>query len=195
MQAAAESADAKAIVVDLGPNLGAINRAALIAADHVVIPLGPDLFSLQGLRNLGPTLRGWRDGWTARLAKNPADDLRLPEGRMNPIGYLVMQHSTRLDRPVQAYEKWIARMPSVYREAVLGETPGDVPPAVSDPNCFTLLKHYRSLMPMAQEARKPIFFLKAADGALGAHIHAVQDAYRDFESLTRQVARKTGIAV
>ena len=45
------------VFVDLGPNLGAINRAALIAADCIVIPLGPDLFSLKGLRNLGPTLR------------------------------------------------------------------------------------------------------------------------------------------
>ena len=37
-----------------------------------------------------------------------------------------------------------------------------------------MLKHYRSLMPMAIEARKPIFHLKSADGALGAHIYAVQ---------------------
>ena len=41
-------------LIDVGPNLGAINRAALIAADQVVLPLAPDLFSLQGLRNLGP---------------------------------------------------------------------------------------------------------------------------------------------
>ena len=35
------------------PNLGAINRSALIATDYVAIPLGADLFSLQGLKNLG----------------------------------------------------------------------------------------------------------------------------------------------
>ena len=50
--------------------------------DSVVIPHGPDLFSLQGLRNLGPTLRTWRSGWTERLEKNPAPDLQLPDGRM-----------------------------------------------------------------------------------------------------------------
>ena len=48
------------ILLDVGPNLGAINRSALIAADFVAVPLGADLFSLQGLRNLGPTLRRWR---------------------------------------------------------------------------------------------------------------------------------------
>ena len=52
MQKAAEQMQAEVILMDLGPNLGAINRAALIAADYVVIPLSPDLYSLQGLRNL-----------------------------------------------------------------------------------------------------------------------------------------------
>lgn len=60
MQKSAVAHDADLILVDVGPNLGAINRSALIASDSVVIPLGADLFSLQGLRNLGPTLRSWR---------------------------------------------------------------------------------------------------------------------------------------
>jgi chromosome partitioning protein len=60
LQGAAKERGAELILIDLGPNLGAINRAALIASSHVVIPLGPDLFSLQGLKNLGPTLFRWR---------------------------------------------------------------------------------------------------------------------------------------
>ena len=47
-QMAAEQVGAGIILVDVGPNLGAINRSALIASDYVVIPLGADLFSLQG---------------------------------------------------------------------------------------------------------------------------------------------------
>ncbi len=62
IQIAATEHDADVVLVDLGPTLGAINRAALIASDYVVVPLSPDLFSLQGLRNLGPTLRRWRSG-------------------------------------------------------------------------------------------------------------------------------------
>ncbi|RMH17676.1 MAG: ParA family protein, partial [Acidobacteria bacterium] len=42
---AGRQAGATVALLDLGPNLGAINRASLIAADHVVIPLVPDLFS------------------------------------------------------------------------------------------------------------------------------------------------------
>ena len=56
LKRAEEAAEADLVLVDVGPNLGAINRAALLAADFVVVPLAPDLISLQGLRNLGPAL-------------------------------------------------------------------------------------------------------------------------------------------
>ena len=67
MQMAAQKVEADIILVDIGPNMGAINRSVLIATDYVVIPLGADLFSLQGLKNLGPTLVSWRNLWNKRL--------------------------------------------------------------------------------------------------------------------------------
>lgn len=183
------------VLIDVGPGLGAINRAALIAADHVAIPLAPDLFSLKGLENLGPRLREWRRGWAERLAKRP-EGMDLPQGRMEPLGYVVMHHAVRLDRPVNAYAKWMARIPAVYREAVLGEK---VPqPGVTidrDPHCLSTLKHFRSLMPLAQEARKPMFLLKPADGAIGGHAKAVQECYRDFRTLAREVAKRAGVTL
>ena len=42
---------------------------------------------------------------------------------------------------------------------------------------------------MAQEARKPIFKLTAADGALGGHAAAASAAYRDFNDLARNTVR------
>ncbi len=195
LQKGAEAHQAEVVLIDLGPNLGAINRAALIASDHVVIPLGPDLFSLQGLRNLGPTLRQWRQGWSERKSKNPDSSLVLPEGGMRPVGYIVMQHSVRRDRPVKSYDKWISRIPETYQKYVLGDSELSAPTVSEDPHCFATLKHYRSLMPMAQESRKPIFHLKPADGALGAHIYAVQGAYRDFQSLAQAIAKKVGLAL
>ncbi len=58
---AATQVQSDLILADIGPNLGAINRSVLIATDYVVIPMGADLFSLQGLKNLGPTLRKWKN--------------------------------------------------------------------------------------------------------------------------------------
>ncbi|OFZ97703.1 MAG: chromosome partitioning protein [Betaproteobacteria bacterium RBG_19FT_COMBO_58_11] len=184
---------AELVLIDVGPNLGAINRSALIASDQVCLPLAPDLFSLQGLKNLGPTLREWRAVWSDLLTKAP-DDLPMPKGAMQPIGYIVMQHGILDSRPVKAYKRWMDRIPSVYREAVLDEDFQTIPTVVEDPYCLSLLKHYRSLMPMAMEARKPIFFLKSADGAIGAHIEAVRSCYDDFQKLAAKIATKAGIA-
>lgn len=180
-------------MIDVGPNLGAINRSALIASDQVCLPLAPDLFSLQGLKNLGPTLREWRAVWADLLTKAPPD-LPMPKGAMQPIGYIVMQHGILDTRPVKAYKRWMDRIPGVYREAVLDETITSLPPVAQDPYCLSLLKHYRSLMPMAMEARKPIFFLKSAEGAIGAHSEAVKSCYLEFQKLAGKIASSAAIA-
>ena len=182
-------------LIDVGPNLGAINRAAIIAANFVVFPLASDLFSLQALRNVGPTLREWRDDWRDRLDRRPqVPDLELPSADIVPAGYIVMQHAVRAGRPVQAYQKWIGRIPEVYRKEALEQTDGAVLSTEDDSECVATLKHYRSLMAMAQESRKPMFHLKAADGALGGHIYAVQDCYRDFERLAETIAARCGLS-
>ena len=190
LQMAAAETAADLILVDVGPNLGALNRAALVAADYVVVPLAPDLYSLQGLRNLGPTLRRWRQEWSDRSERNPVQNLDLPGGDMRPIGYVVLQHAVRLNRPVMAYERWMGRIPGAYRKYVLDES-AETPAATNDdPNCLATLKHFRSLMPLAQEARKPMFALKPADGAIGGHVNAVRTCYRDFRALALEVARR-----
>ncbi|TLD68637.1 ParA family protein [Phragmitibacter flavus] len=184
---AADSFEADLVLVDVGPNFGAINRAALICADAVVIPLAPDLFSIQGLRNLGPTLTTWRKDWRIRLTQNPAPDLLLPEATMQPLGYVVIQFGIRDSKPVWAYEKWARKIPSTFREKVLSLPPNSITSTVDDPNCLGLLKHYRSLMPMAMEARKPIFKLKPSDGAIGAHSKSAKDSGEDFRDLAEQI--------
>jgi chromosome partitioning protein len=194
LQEAAKAHGAKAILIDLGPNLGAINRAALIASDFVVIPLGPDLFSLQGLRNLGPALRRWRLEWGERIAKKPQGlDIELPSGSMKPIGYVVLRHSIRLDRPVKAFDRWIAKIPGTYAESVLERPLSHAIDIDADPECLAKLKDYRSLMPLAQEARKPMFYLKPADGALGSHVLAVTGSYQDFRAVAQKIAERAGI--
>lgn len=197
LRLAADSVEAGVVLVDVGPNLGAFNRAALVTADKVAIPLAPDLYSLQGLKNLGPTLRRWRSEWADRRERKPPLDFDLPEGAMEPIGYVVMQHAVRLDRPAKTYGRWMDRIPGVYREAV-GEGKdqvGEDPSVDDDPDRLAALKHFRSLMPLAQEARKPMFLLKPADGAIGGHTQAVRDCYRDFRALAREIARRAGIAM
>ena len=195
MQSGARQMDADVILADVGPNLGAINRSALIATDYIVVPLGADLFSLQGLRNLGPTLNRWRQDWQRRKNNWVEPNFSLPNGEMKPVGYVVQQHGVRLNRPVRAYDKWVNRMPEEYARNLLDDKQGPYPvtPDQDVDHALATVKHYRSLVPMAQEARKPIFHLTAADGAIGSHAAAAKDARQDFKYLANKIIQEINL--
>jgi len=196
IERAGDSFKADLALVDVGPNFGAINRAAMIASDYVVIPLAPDLFSLQGLRNVGPILRQWRQAWQERVKKKPQSlDISLPKGNMKPLGYIIMRHSIRLSRPVQAYGRWIEKIPKAYMKSVSkNENVRSKIKSSEDRNNLAHLKDYRSLMPMAQEANKPMFMLRPADGAIGAHLSAVGDCYEDFRNLAEEILKRVEVS-
>lgn len=183
IQEARRRIDPDITLIDVGPNLGAINRAALLTSDTVLMPLAADLFSLRGLRNLGPTLREWRERWQRFVLPYAPKALDLPDGRMAPLGYVIMQPGLRLDRPVQAYQRWLDRIPIVYDRFVLDA------PTRSEGTAHEIatIRNYRSLMPLAHDARKPMFDLKAADGALGSTQAFVQTCYRDFKDLVEKI--------
>ena len=185
---AAEKVNADVVLIDVGPNLGAINRAALISSSHVIIPLAPGLFSLQGLRNVGPILRAWGKEWEQRLVSKPEGlDIPMPNGVIDPTGYVVMQHVERKRRPVKAYQRWVSKIPGEYQQYVLNQQVVHDRSTEMDGNCLGYIKNYQSLMPLAEDARKPIFKLTAADGAIGAHSAAVSKCYQDFNKLTDKI--------
>ena len=184
---AAAQTDADIILIDVGPNLGAINRAALLAADTVLMPLAADLFSLRGLRNLGPILREWRSSWQDLVLPKIPKRISAPDGAMTPLGYVIMQPTMRLDRPVKAYGRWLDRIPGVFYSAVLGQESFD--PFDRSYEIATL-KNYQSLMPLSHDARKPMFDLRAADGALGSTQTYVQKCYQDFKELSQTLLQR-----
>jgi chromosome partitioning protein len=187
LMSAAQKRQAGLVLVDVAPNLGAINRSALIASDFVVIPLASDLPSVRALRSLGPWLGSLRETWSQLRQKNPS----LPSGSMTPAGYVVIEQSTLT---VRAHLRLMEKMPAEYRRAVL-DTASGPSEAAKDPNCLATLRNYRSLMPLAQAVHKPMFLLKPADGAIGAHVEAVRDCYRDFRQLATYIGNRCGVPV
>ncbi|WP_154855260.1 ParA family protein [Cyclobacterium xiamenense] len=188
---AANRFGADVILIDVGPNLGAINRAVTISSDYIVMPVASDLFSIQGIKNLGTTLNAWKRQWGQRKELKPTNlTVAIPENGMLPAGYIVMQYSAKESKPVKSYLKWANRIPKVYSEFVTSIHVMDTLSIEEDSNCIGLLKHFRSLAPMSMEAHKPIFLLKPADGAIGAHVYAVKFSYTEFESLTNNILSK-----
>jgi cellulose biosynthesis protein BcsQ len=187
IQAAGKKISAHIGLIDVGPNFGAINRTALLAADFVLIPVAPDLFSVEGLQNVGVRLKAWRAEWRDRIDRAPSLDFGIPSGGMRPIGYVVSRHTIFAGGAVRAYQRWIDRIPEAYREYVEN-------PNVPDQELMLgRLKDYRSLIALAQEARKPMFLLRPSDGAIGGHQGAVSAAYDDFEKLAREITDRISV--
>ncbi len=193
---AAKKYDIDYVIVDVGPNFGAINRSALIASDYLIVPSTADLFSLKGLSNIGARIGSWSKEWKKRLAERQGDtsELALPNAEVYTLGYVLMQHGVTSNRPVKAYRKFADRIPQVFRESLKDEAYNSSTTINNDPYCLAQIKHYNSLMPMAMEARKPIFDLRPADGAIGAHLNAVKKVYDDFETLCRKLISAIEIA-
>lgn len=188
IQTAGEKVGAEIALIDVGPNLGAINRSSLVAADYVVVPLSADLFAIRGLQNVGPKLREWRNTWKKMLEVAPQNlSLGLPSGNMQPLGYVFSRYSVFARGPVKAFQRWLDRAPSVYHSFIDNDRASGSISVDDDPKNLARLKDYRSLMPMAQEVRKPMFLLKPADGAIGGHQSAVAECRRDFEALAKKI--------
>lgn len=189
---AAEAVSADIVMLDVGPSLGALNRSALLACDAVVVPLAPDLFSLQGLENIGPILREWRDDWTrpgTYFQDRPQETL--PIHTFQPIGYIVQQHITRADRMPLGHQNWAERIPTMFRSFVLDQdVPSDDLRVEKDDYCIARIKHFASLVPLAQVARKPLFDLKQADGIGGGTRQTVVQCRNAFEELTTRLLQK-----
>ena len=194
---AAEKVKADVVMLDVGPSLGALNRAALLSCDAIVVPLAPDLFSLQGLRNIGPTLREWRLDWRTVIERHMVGraQAKLPPHEFNPIGYIVQQHLARVDRPVQGYARWAAQIPEEFHKSVLNENVTSTQSIELDPACIATIKHFASLVPIAQVARKPMFDLRQADGIGGGQIQAVAKCRNEFRDLSRDILSRIQVPI
>jgi len=184
--------NADVLLLDLGSSLGAIQRAALVAADAIVVPVAPDTPSRLALSVVGRAIDDWRTQWDIRRTICDARGMSAPAGRFTPMGYVVLEQAANPRRGgFGLYTLHAASLARAFHVEVLR----DEPPADADPMCLAWLRHLRGLLNLHVEARKPVFDLKAADGAIGSYAAAVVDARAAFENLAREMGKRAGIAV
>jgi chromosome partitioning protein len=175
---------AEYIFVDLGPNIGALNRSALIAADGFVVPLAPDLFSLMALPSVGNSIREWSRQWNTALGNTPSSiSLSLPSGQPKPLGYISQQFSVYGNRPTAAFRMWLGQLESAYEDGVL--RPLGVP-AGSRSWQLGSLPNFASLIPLAQKANKAMFELSGTE-ARGAQYTRAQNTRQAFFAIAEAI--------
>ncbi len=189
----AEKVSADVVMLDLGPNLGALNRAVLAASDYFIVPMSPDLFSIRGTENLGNKLVLWRKEWNqCQTAWEGNESLKLPQGKPVFLGYVMQQHNLRQNSEEGMTKGWSIfgnRVEkAVHKNIVEKLKPLDQVHDWGDGNWnIGKVPNLHSLVPYSLEARKPVFDCGADDGLKGAHITRARDSKQHFESIVNQL--------
>ena len=180
-----DSQNIDVVLIDLGPNLGALNRALLGGSDYFITPLAADLFSLQGTQNLGNKLTFWADEWTqVKIAYN-GNDLQLPNGKPKFLGYVLQQHNIRnnaagMTKGWQIFANQIT--PTIQSNIIDRLIPiGQVEIRV-DYN-LGQIPNLHSLIPYSLNARKPVFDCTNRDGLNGEHITSARESTNHFTGI------------
>ena len=178
------------VFFDMGPSLGSINRAVLVAVDFFLTPMSTDIFSVRAIDNISLSLTSWKKKLERALddvSESLADlEVANPHWRLQFLGYLTQQYTAKTvrgeKRPVRAFDKISKQIPvRVQKQLVTHFTSHPRPPPTFELGSIPSL---HSLVPLAQSAHKPIFALKAADGVVGAHFTKV----KEYEATIREIA-------
>ncbi|MBL0924940.1 MAG: ParA family protein [Sphingomonadaceae bacterium] len=175
------------VFFDMGPSLGSINRAALIASDYFVIPISIDIFSVRAVTNISEWLSKWVKLLQQKLefVDDPedleVDDIDL---RLRLLGHVNQQYTAKRNskgerRAVRAYEKIMADIPKTIAKSNLMQAK----PSPESGYKLGEIPNLHSLIPMSQFSHKPIFALKATDGVVGAHFAKVAESKEIFQAI------------
>jgi cellulose biosynthesis protein BcsQ len=191
------------VFFDMGPSLGSLNRTVLLGTRYFVSPMGCDLFSIFGIKNIADWLDHWLEVYRIglQLAEKASPGgleefsiAREPAIKKGFAGFTVQQYITKskggIRRPTTAYEKLLKEIPGEVQSslgkffcAALNESTmnlGDVP-------------HMYSLVPLAQAVNAPIRELVAADGLVGSQFKQADKYAQNLTTIVQALARNVGI--
>lgn len=190
------------VLFDVGPSLGAINRSVLLGCDYFVTPMGTDIFSILGIRNisqwLGEAIRSYEHGIIRCEERSPGGFEKygipkLPSIANGFAGFTLNQYLTKSKGgqrvATERYEEILRKIPAEVDElrkrygkdgltskaAKLGEIP-----------------HLYSLIPLAQTRAAPIMSLTAKDGIVGSQYRMVENYQEIVANITMNFLQNIG---
>lgn len=179
------------VFFDVGPSLGAINRAVLLACDFFIMPMSSDIFSLKAIDNISMTLHGWKslfDKGLSEYKESKGRDYKIgdikAECNLRFLGYINQQYTAKRvndeRRPVKAYDNILQQIPN----KILSKFKELIPVSIMNSLLIGEIPTFSSLVPMSQIVNKPIFILEGCDGVVGAHFKKVAE----YKTVIEQVA-------
>ena len=184
---AAAEMNADVVMYDVGPNVGALNRAVLLDCDFFATPVAADLFSLRALSTVGRSMGKWIADWsTIRSIASEEDRLSLQAGKPAYLGYITSAFKVNTGRNASnPHAEWESRILPRVREKV-ARVLNAIDPGLVAVERYKIggIKHFQSLAPHAQAHGLAI-------GKLRGHVNpgnngAIAEAQEQFDGLARE---------
>ncbi len=191
---AAQAVNADVVIYDMGPNVGALNRAVLLDCDAFVTPVAADLFSLRALSTVGRSVARWIHDWnTIKSIAAPENVGDLLEGRPAFLGYVTSAYKVNAGRnAANPHADWERRIAPRVRDRIVNDLRAvgeDLVPEGA--NKIGAVKHFHSLAPEAQKHGVAIGKLRGLVNS--GHYPTVDDAAVQFRQLAEEIARRIAI--
>jgi cellulose biosynthesis protein BcsQ len=195
VDAAASTVSADVCLYDVGPNVGALNRAVLLDCEYFITPVGADLFSLRALSTVGRSVAKWITDWQTVISlASSADQARLPVGRPAFLGYITSAYKVNVGRnAANPHAEWEAKIAPRVRDRVVRdlEPLGKELVPQGGSNKLGAVKHFHSLAPAAQKFGVPIGGLRGLVNP--GHYLQVDEAADEFAALAREITRRAAL--
>jgi cellulose biosynthesis protein BcsQ len=192
-QAAAE-VKADVVLYDVGPNVGALNRAILLDSDYFITPVAADLFSLRALTSVGRAIAKWIVDWgTVQKLADPASKKLLLRGRPAFLGYVTSAYKVASGRSAtNPHSDWEKRIAPHVRDRIVEDLRKVDPSLVpSSGNKLGAIKNFHSL---AVEAQKHGVAIGKLRGRVNPGNYAqIDEADAEFQQLAHEIVKRTGI--
>ncbi|HBO5255425.1 TPA: ParA family protein [Pseudomonas aeruginosa] len=170
------------IFFDMGPSLGAINRAILLAVDCFLVPMSIDIFSSWALKNIGEAVKVWEKDLEFGM-RNSEDPSELPSvtiKKLRFLGYVTQQHKERKEkentRIVEAYNNISKKLPEIVNKNLSSFYPSTLNPHIGE------IKHLASLAPKSQTLHQPMINVTA----VGSYASMRKQAREIYSTLAKR---------
>ncbi len=193
------------VFFDLGPSLGSINRCVLLGCDYFLTPMGADIFSILGIRNIANWIDHWLDLYQKSITlcehRNPG---RLAEYSISAapkiqngyLGYTMQQYITKskegVRRPTTAYENVLGMVPTVIKDSLSKHLKHGLD--ISKAKLGNVPQLY-SLIPLAQSVAAPILELRSSDGLVGSQYKQRDDYEKIIRGVCLRISENLSLTV
>lgn len=191
---AAKAWGADIVIYDLGPNVGALNRAVLLDCHAFITPVAADLFSLRALSTVGVSVARWiRDWQTIRGLASPTDIRSLFTGKPAFLGYVTSAYKVNSGRSAaNPHADWEKRIAPRVRDRIVADLRAvDSSLVPHGANKIGAIKHFHSLAPEAQKYGLAIGKLRGYVNS--GHYLTVDEAASEFRELAEEIAIRLDI--